>query len=231
MPIGPDGQSYDAAEALPRFDIPYRLLTETGESGAITVGNVEELRATLGVHEHYATALAGTNNDIAWIARVAGASALTITYVVAGNNTALSVVKATNDITVNVATSGAGAATSTANQIISYVLSDEAASAVEQAVVPVLVAGNDGTGVVTALSQQSLANPAGTAPTLDLKLQASIDAGATYSDVAAFSQKTVAVVDRKIFVGLGDVAKWVWTVGGTTPVIAVSLVATGKGEA
>jgi hypothetical protein len=230
MPIGPDGQSYDAAEALPRFDIPYRVLTATGESGAIEVGDVEELRAVFGVHEHYATALAGTNNDIVWIARTAGASALTITYVVSGNSTPLSVVKATNDITVNVATDSGGTATSTANDIIDYVLGDEAASLVEQAVVPVLADGNDGTGVVTALSQQSLGNPTGTAPTLDLKLQASIDGGSTYADVAAFSQKTVAAADRKIFVGLGDYAKWVWTIGGTSPVFAVSLVATGKGE-
>lgn len=104
----------------------------------------------------FTTALAGANNDLTYTALNAGTTgnAITVTYVVAGNSTPLSVSVTGTAITVNVATSGGGAATSTAAQVRDAVNGSAQAAAlvhVDNA------AGNDGTGVVTALSAQSLA--------------------------------------------------------------------------
>lgn len=102
------------------------------------------------------TALTGTNNDLTFTARERGTvgNAVTITYVVAGANTPLSVTIAGTDVTVNVATSGASAATSTAAQVSAAVNANPAVTAyVSAANAP----GNDGTGVVTALAKTPLA--------------------------------------------------------------------------
>lgn len=64
-----------------------------------------------------------------------GGNAITVTYVVAGNNTALSVGVVSNAITVNLATNGGGAATSTAAQVAAAVNASGAASALVGAVV------------------------------------------------------------------------------------------------
>lgn len=215
-----------------RYDVAPTLISTTGGTGVIEVERAEEIHATAGSHEFYKTALTGTSNDIVWVARAPGTSSLTITYAVAGNDTELSVVKATNDITVNVATSSGGAAASTANDIIDYVNTNEDASEVEQAVYLMLAPSNDGTGVVTSLSQQSLGGPTGSSPTLDVKLQASVDDGATWADVGAFAQfDGTASEKEKIFVGLGDKSKWVWTLGGTSsPEFVLSIASEAKGE-
>jgi hypothetical protein len=215
-----------------RYDVAPTLVSTTGGSSAIEVGRAEELQATLGSHEFYKTALSGTSNDIVWVARNPGTSALTVTYVVSGASTELDVTKTTNDITVTVATSAGSAATSTANDIIDYVNTDESASEVEQAVYLMLAPSNDGTGVVAALSQQSLAGPTGSTPTLTVKLQSSIDDGSTWSDVGTYTQLTgTASTEGKTFVGLGDKSKWVWTLGGTSsPEFVISIASSAKGE-
>ena len=105
------------------------------------------------------TALAGSNNDLTFTSTAgapdyAAGNATQIRYVVAGNNTALSVSVAGSVITVNVATDGGGAATSTAAQVRTAVNASGPASAL---VTASLAAGNDGTGVVTALAQTPLA--------------------------------------------------------------------------
>lgn len=115
-------------------------------------------RATL------STNLTGTNNDLTYTAKAGGQEAdsanyaagnlVTVAYVVAGNNTALSVDVTDTDIVVNVATDGGGAATSTAAQVRTAVLADaDAANLVDVS----LKTGNDGTGVVTALAETALA--------------------------------------------------------------------------
>lgn len=102
------------------------------------------------------TALTGTNNDLVFTASrptAAEGNAVRVRYVVAGTNTPLSVSRSGGDLTVNVATDGAGAATSTAAQVATAVnASDEARFLVTAANAP----GNNGTGVVTALAFTSL---------------------------------------------------------------------------
>jgi hypothetical protein len=106
----------------------------------------ERKRATL------ATAMTGTNNDILYSAWYYGApgNSLRVAHVVAGANTALSVTKAGNDITVNVATNGASAATSTANQVVA------AFNAAMTNVAFAQTNEGDGTGAVAAFALTNL---------------------------------------------------------------------------
>lgn len=105
------------------------------------------------------TALTGSNNDLKYTSKASGSNysggnSTRVRYVVAGANTALSVSVSGQDITVNVATDGSSAATSTAAQVKTAI----EASAPAAALVTVANAtGNDGTGVVTALAFTSLA--------------------------------------------------------------------------
>jgi hypothetical protein len=104
------------------------------------------------------TALTGTNNDLTYTSKATGnnyssGNSIRVRYVVAGNNTALSVSVSGSDITVNVATDGSGNPTSTAAQVRTAVLASVPAAALVDVT---LAAGNDGTGVVTALAFTSL---------------------------------------------------------------------------
>lgn len=102
------------------------------------------------------TALTGTNNDLVFTARKGGpgGNSLQIAYVDPGAaSQPLSVVVAGFLITVNLATSGASAITSTAAQIKSAIALDADANAL---VTVANAASNDGTGVVTALTATAL---------------------------------------------------------------------------
>lgn len=111
------------------------------------------LRATL------TTALSGSNNDLLYKANLRGAAgnSIRVRYVVSGNNTPLSVAVSDNDITVNVATNGSAAATSTAAQVAAAV---NAKTEAARLVTVENATGNDGTGVVTALSYTNLSGGA-----------------------------------------------------------------------
>lgn len=116
-------------------------------SGQWTIGAYTEATLT--------TALTGTNNDLTYTAtdNGTGGNSVTVAYVVSGNNTALAVGVSGTAITVTVATGSGGAATSTALQVRDAVRAWPAA----RALVNVKEAtGNDGTGVVTALSATAL---------------------------------------------------------------------------
>jgi hypothetical protein len=67
----------------------------------------------------YLTSFEPANSNLLFTADAAGiaGNSIRIRYVVAGNNTVLSVSVSTNDITVNLATNGSGVPTSTATQI------------------------------------------------------------------------------------------------------------------
>lgn len=108
------------------------------------------------------TALTGANNDLTYTAVQPGAAgnSVTIRYVVAGTSTPLSVSvnKETRAITVNVATDGAGAATSTAAAVRNAVNAHAEAQNIVQTA---NAAANDGTGVVTALAATPLATGTG----------------------------------------------------------------------
>lgn len=102
---------------------------------------------------------AGTNNGITYRAVHAGAAgnSLRIRHVVSGANTPLSVSIAGNDVTVNVATNGSSAATSTARQVVDAVNGSKAITALMAAE----VSEGDGTGVVAAQAFTNLAGGVG----------------------------------------------------------------------
>lgn len=102
------------------------------------------------------TALAGANNDLVFTAKTAGAAGnnVTVTYVDPGGATAtLGVVVSGTDITVNL-----GRAASAINTTGTLLAAAVAASAPANNLVSVANAGgNDGSGLVTALSKTNLA--------------------------------------------------------------------------
>jgi len=121
-------------------------LTVTGETYSIPAA----VKAAL------TTALAGMNNDLVFTADAAGpaGNSIRVRYVVAGNNTALSISVVGFDVTVNVATDGGGAAASTAAQVKTALDADAGAAAlIDTANAP----SNDGSGIVAALSYTNLA--------------------------------------------------------------------------
>lgn len=122
--------------------------------------------AGMGTQASLSTNLAGANNDLTYTAVTpgTGGNSVTVTYAVAGNNTALSVGVVGSDITVNLATDGGGAATSTAALILAAVQASVAASAL---VSVALKAANDGTGVAIALVKTNLAG--GLSPNVELE--------------------------------------------------------------
>lgn len=107
-------------------------------------------------HAALTTVLAGANNDLVWTAVAGGTDghAITIEYVNPGAiNQPLGVVVVGNAITVNLATDGGGAITSTADDIKLEVRATPAAIAL----VSVADSGaDDGTGVVTAMAATAL---------------------------------------------------------------------------
>lgn len=74
----------------------------------------------------------------------------------------------------------------------------------------------------------SITTVSGTTPTLDLKLQTSMD-GTTWDDVGAFPQKTAAGTHTRVFSPVGNFCRWVWTIGGTaTPTFNFSVSSKAK---
>lgn len=63
----------------------------------------------------------------------------------------------------------------------------------------------------------------GTTPTLDARLETSVDGGTTWTTVAAFTQITAAGARSRVFGPLGDVCRWAWTIAGTTPSFTFSI--------
>lgn len=106
----------------------------------------------------YTTSLSGDDNDLVFTAVKAGTegNSLTIAYIdPSANDAELSLDWTYPDLVVNLATGAGGAITSTADDIAAAIAADEVVSryfSVANA------AANDGSGVVTALSEQSLAS-------------------------------------------------------------------------
>jgi hypothetical protein len=57
---------------------------------------------------------------------------------------------------------------------------------------------------------------ASTSPTLDVRLETSLDAGSTWSTVGSFAQATGVTTKNKVFGPLGDSCRWGWTLGGSS---------------
>lgn len=138
------------------------------------------------------TNLTGTNNDIKLTAQTAGVDGDNITLTIvdpAGNDAVLEVTVDGTDITVNCATDGSSAITSTAAQVMAAINDNEDAFAL---VVASLKTGNDGTGVVTALSETPLASGSdgGSIISTAAEVQAAIEADATAAALVSIANKS-----------------------------------------
>lgn len=69
--------------------------------------------------------------------------------------------------------------------------------------------------------------PAATSPTLDVRLETSLDAGSTWSTVGAFAQATGVTTKNKVFGPLGDSCRWGWTIGGSSIAATLTTALTG----
>lgn len=109
----------------------------------------------VGLQASLTTACAGADNDIVYTAKAVGSggNSIRVRYVVAGNSTPLTVAVSVLDITVNVATNGGGAATSTAAQVKAAV---DAAPTAAALVSTAIKTGDAGTGVVAAFAYTNL---------------------------------------------------------------------------
>lgn len=137
-----------------KFDDYGNLMVSVARSATKTMAfNGEQGPNTAAV---LSTALAGANNDLDFTAVTAGADGndITIAYIdPAANDAALSVSVSGTAITVNLATGGGGAITSTAAQVDAAIDALPAAAAL---VTPANKAANDGTGVATAMAATAL---------------------------------------------------------------------------
>jgi len=184
-----------------------------------------ELISVLSVFEYLTTNLAGTNNDLTFFARLSGDQNITITFVDPGGATSsLSVEVVDTDITVTLARA-ASAIISKASEVKAAIEASPEASAL---VSVILAAGNDGTGVVTAMTSTPLAGPAGTLPTLDVEFEASIDGVEPYSIGATFTQNTAVGIEAGYFDRLGISGRYKLTLGGTNPEFAIGIVTVFK---
>ena len=65
----------------------------------------------------------------------------------------------------------------------------------------------------------------GTSPTLDARLETSVDGGVTWTTVGAFAQITAAGSRSRVFGPLGDQCRWAWTIAGGTPSFTFTITA------
>lgn len=103
------------------------------------------------------TNLAGTNNDLVYtsVAKSESANNITIKYTDPyANNQALNISVSGDDINVTLATNASGAITTTATQIITAIQASTPASAL---VTVASASGNNGSGIVTAMTKTNLA--------------------------------------------------------------------------
>lgn len=151
-----------AKDTVGRFGGIRRLIARDPAKGvSANIGSSKDVLGGFraGAQSVLTTAMAGANNDILFTSKVVGVIGDTtrVRIVVSGNNTPLSVVVASADITINAATNGGGVATSTANDVIAAIAASAPASAL---VTAKKAAGNDGTGVVAAFAYTNLASGA-----------------------------------------------------------------------
>ena len=116
------------------------------------------LATTSTVAAYYETSLTGSDNDILWTAVTAGTDGNDIDIIYVDPSAAsqdLTVSVSGTIITVTLATNSGSAITSTASEVLAAVNGDYLA---QKLVLGTLADGNDGSGVVTAMSSQDLAN-------------------------------------------------------------------------
>ena len=204
-----DPAANDAVESVSVSGNAITVNLATGVAGAIT-STGDSIKASLlasAAASALVTAVDAASND--------GSGAVTALSATALGGRA---------VIVHLATGVAGAITSTAAQVAAAITADTLASAV---VIAENAASNTGAGVVIAMAQTALAGPTGTNPTLDVTLKHGITptALATHS---AFAQKTTATTEFKVFPVVASKGQWLFDVGGTNPVFAVSIAAQYK---
>lgn len=137
---------------------PVLVRFQTPPLYASIAGDIAATHATMG------TDLTGTNNDLDYTAVPAGrlGNAIFVEYINPGtNNAALAVSVSNLTVTVRLATNGSAVITSTAAQVKATIEASPEASAL---VTVAHRAGNNGTGVVTAMAGQDLADGIGGLP-------------------------------------------------------------------
>jgi hypothetical protein len=155
-----------------------------------------------GVMATLTTAFAGSQNNLTFVAVKPGSqgNGITIAFVVAGLSTPLSVSVVGNAVTINVATDGAGAATSTAVAVRDAVVASGPASAL---VATSLKTGENGTGIVAALSATALSGgTADNAPSIpdDLKEATIYFAAVAYKrrDMGTWDTSVLSIAGQSI---------------------------------
>lgn len=149
-----------------RRSLQYRRLRARGVSARLARLWGNRVFAPSGANSvpgNRASLITGTGNGrILWVARTPGTTGngYTVRFVVAGNNTALSVTNTAGAITVNLATNGSGVATSTAADVVRAIklsYAQQQPGAALSYVWPEQVRpGSDGTGVQVALAATNL---------------------------------------------------------------------------
>lgn len=222
-------------------DLTYEAVATGGGTSLVTIAyvdpagnNAAESVTVSGtaITVHLATgsggAITSTGATILASIRASAAASALVTVALAVDNDGTGAVTALtatalsgNTVVVSLATGPTGTITSTAAQVKAAI---EASTAAALVMVVALAASNDGTGVVTALGETPLLGPTGTLPTLDVTLKhGDTQVAADLVTHSAFAQKTTATTEFKTFSVVAPYAQWLFDVGGTTPVFAVSL--------
>lgn len=228
MPINEYGRWYRGWERCDRASLgPTYIAADT--TVEFDPQDAEVIQADVRQHEHYETALAGANNDLVWIARAPGTSAVTIAYVdpnVADAPLSIAVPQ-DSDIVVTLGNDENADISSTASEIMALAL---ATKAVTDLVTVALAPSSTGAGIVIALAEQGLDVPQGTTPTLDITLEGSPD-NSVWTAMATWTQKTPTIdaSEIKVAAGFPRYARWNFNRGADADErFAISIVAEAK---
>jgi len=159
---------------------------------------------TAGVKASLTTNLTGDNNDLVWTWKAPGTQGnnIKVKYTDPGGNSKPLEVKFSNNlIDISLATDGAGAITTTAAQITAAVAADEI---LKDKVTTANATGNDGTGVVTAISATALTGGTNANVTPAVILAEEVPDSATDLNVAVYLG---GVFYTAKLTGMDDVAK------------------------
>jgi hypothetical protein len=227
MPVTQAGRHYQGAEVALRGGLLPQIIAAAGNLTAFNVEDAASLVATVHAHSFVITAMTGTNNDIGVVARATGdQSAVTIALVdPSANDADLGVEVTGTDIVVNLATDGSGAITSTADEVIAAI---NAHATAKHLVFAQRAPGDDGTGVVTALTETALGEPTGTGASLTLKLQTQSAGAANWYDVGTLTAITAVGTDGRAFGPLADSARWNIALNNADNRFALSIEATAQ---
>jgi len=157
IPLGRKPYSGFLSSALKRTA---RTLSKSDPADGILTVPMTDIYAIHTGFPALTTALTGTNNDLVFTAKLQGSQglAVSVAYVNPGTaNQPLGITVTKNAISISLATDGTSTITTTAAQISALIAATPAARGL---VTVANAAGNDGTGLVTALAATNLTAPA-----------------------------------------------------------------------